>query len=607
MNDREILFQWSDEFDACPRGRPDASTWQYEHGYVRNQELQFYQPDAAACSNGTLVITARDHGKGTEYVHRDRSKHRYTSASLVSRPMSTGRLLQGQYDARIRIPSATNAWPAWWTTGTRHGKQGAWPQDGEIDILEYRTGALFAALVFSQAANDHGAADAGWRPLNVADRDVSDKVGLTDAWFDTFHEFSLLWSDCCMDTFVDGKHVQSVDIRSLDGVAKPHNPYTNDSSHPALPLQMRLNLAVPPMDMWHTWVDNLQTPVSWPLTMEVDYVRFFAHGNVPIPSPPLPPGTPLPPTPPPLNPVPPSPPPECPPPPVLPPPLPPPPSVPPPPPPPPLSPPLSPPPSMPGLPAWEYETAAVALVAMIGSVGAGYAMLRRRPLLKHGNLRYYESVAGVDIDEFVQDFDESDLIDIFITRNGDGRFGIALETVHGFIDAPSGKGSLESRWAAMYSGAIAIAAVDASSSAHLQGVQLGSRLRRVNGREVAGMTNAQAQMLMEAAPAGQPVRLSLELPTRECSYNVSESTEFYFYEDEPLGIWLTDGPDETIIFAEVESDGLAGKKGIRPGSTLREVNGRDVSRMDVEAAKALVAAAGRPLRLRIGRPDQLWI
>ena len=36
---------WADEFSTP--GRPDPSNWVYESGFVRNKELQWYQPDNA--------------------------------------------------------------------------------------------------------------------------------------------------------------------------------------------------------------------------------------------------------------------------------------------------------------------------------------------------------------------------------------------------------------------------------------------------------------------------------------------------------------------------------------------------------------------------------
>src|SRR5476651_2110719 len=54
-NDWKLV--WSDEFDT--NGAPNPANWNYERGFVRNNELQWYQPENAFCTNGLLVIEAR--------------------------------------------------------------------------------------------------------------------------------------------------------------------------------------------------------------------------------------------------------------------------------------------------------------------------------------------------------------------------------------------------------------------------------------------------------------------------------------------------------------------------------------------------------------------
>src|SRR5580658_4086082 len=48
---------WSDEFDKP--GAPDPSNWGFEQGFVRNEELQWYQPNNATVANGLLTIAAQ--------------------------------------------------------------------------------------------------------------------------------------------------------------------------------------------------------------------------------------------------------------------------------------------------------------------------------------------------------------------------------------------------------------------------------------------------------------------------------------------------------------------------------------------------------------------
>src|SRR5438046_10626898 len=47
---------WADEFDRD--GPPDSSKWTYEHGFVRNEELQWYRPEHARVEHGQLMIVA---------------------------------------------------------------------------------------------------------------------------------------------------------------------------------------------------------------------------------------------------------------------------------------------------------------------------------------------------------------------------------------------------------------------------------------------------------------------------------------------------------------------------------------------------------------------
>ena len=120
-----------------------------------------------------------------------------------------------------------------------------------------------------------------------------------------------------MDFFIDGQHVQSVPIQGLDALAKPHNPYTWPPPE-GLPLLLKLNIAIPARDTWKDWGGTLKnghalrTPITWPLKMEVKYVRYFVPAAAPPHQPPFPP---TPPPPPPQSPLPPAPPPQTPPPP----------------------------------------------------------------------------------------------------------------------------------------------------------------------------------------------------------------------------------------------------------------------------------------------------
>lgn len=52
---------WHDEFNKD--GKLDSAVWNYEVGFKRNNEDQWYQPANAYCKKGCLVIEARKEKK----------------------------------------------------------------------------------------------------------------------------------------------------------------------------------------------------------------------------------------------------------------------------------------------------------------------------------------------------------------------------------------------------------------------------------------------------------------------------------------------------------------------------------------------------------------
>lgn len=114
---------WSEEFNRP--GRPDPAKWDYEVGFVRNNEIQYYTHDRrenAVVEGGHLTIEARK-----EIFE----KATVTSASLTSRQSWT----YGRIEVRAKIPTGKGTWPAIWMLGANI-KEVGWPACGEIDIME---------------------------------------------------------------------------------------------------------------------------------------------------------------------------------------------------------------------------------------------------------------------------------------------------------------------------------------------------------------------------------------------------------------------------------------------------------------------------------------
>jgi beta-glucanase (GH16 family) len=175
---------FSDEFDKA--GAPDAAKWDYELGYVRNKEAQYYtaRPENVRVEGGNLVIEARK---------ESRQGHRYTSASINT--LGRFEFLYGRVEVRAKLPTGVGTWPAIWTLGTNRFDAGVgWPACGEIDIME-NVGfdpPRIHANVHTKAFN-HTIGTQKGATVNVP------------AAAEAFHVYAMEWSAKQIDVFVDGQ------------------------------------------------------------------------------------------------------------------------------------------------------------------------------------------------------------------------------------------------------------------------------------------------------------------------------------------------------------------------------------------------------------------
>ncbi len=240
------VLVWNDEFDVS--GLPDSSKWDHDTEFNRlgwwNNELQYYSRDRldnARVADGRLHITARRERLTSA---PDFGGQNYTSARLITRGKASW--TYGRFEIRAKLPCTLGTWPAIWTLGTG----GAWPDDGEIDIMEQKG---FSARDKQQVlgtihtrATHAGAGPSAVRSLPNACSD-----------FNTYH---MTWD---ASRIVIG--VNSVDYHTYNN---PRNG--NYAQWPFdRPQYLLLNLAVG--GVLGGPVDDSRLPA----TMEVDWVRVF--------------------------------------------------------------------------------------------------------------------------------------------------------------------------------------------------------------------------------------------------------------------------------------------------------------------------------------------
>ena len=237
---------WADEFDRA--GPPDPARWSYDTGGNGwgNRELQFYtdaRRENARVEHGCLVLEAR---------HEPWQGCAYTSARLVTK--GKGDWTHGRFEIRARLPAGRGTWPAIWMLPTVWDLgDGHWPDNGEIDIMEH-------------VGHDPGVVHASTHSRNNQWKKHNQRTATTlvpDATT-AFHTYAMEWDAEEIRIYLDERLYFT---SRKDGGDWTSWPFFRD-------FHLVLNVAVGGDWGGENGVDES----SFPLRMEVDYVRVYQRG-----------------------------------------------------------------------------------------------------------------------------------------------------------------------------------------------------------------------------------------------------------------------------------------------------------------------------------------
>ncbi len=253
----EYQLVWADEFNR--NGRPDPNNWMYEQGFVRNEELQWYQPDNARCEDGLLIIEARRERKpnpnydaNSNNWRRSRRFAEYTSACLKTSGLHNWTF--GRFEMRGRIDTRAGLWPAFWTLGSAR----PWPGCGEIDIMEYYRGLLLANACWAGERRW----SAIWDDLKKPITDFGDPA----EWSSKFHIWRMDWDKDHIRLYVDGELLNTIELsKTVNRTPDKANPFHE-------PHYILLNLAIGGTN------GGDPSPTEFPSRFEIDYVRIYQKG-----------------------------------------------------------------------------------------------------------------------------------------------------------------------------------------------------------------------------------------------------------------------------------------------------------------------------------------
>jgi beta-glucanase (GH16 family) len=245
---------WSDEFDYT--GLPDASKWDYEKGFVRGKEAQYYtvrRPENAFVENGNLVITAvKERFKNPAYKpgspnwQENREYAEYTSASVVTNGKFETKY--GRIEVRAKLPYGNGTWPAIWMLGTNISQIG-WPRCGEIDIMEFlgkEPNRIYGTCHWGDAEGKH--------------KSEGTHIDVTPEPSKDFHIYAINWYPDRIEFFYDEQLYFTFNTDAADN---------GDDNAFRKPYYLLLNLA---LGGWGGEIDDSMGPWKY----YIDYVRVYS-------------------------------------------------------------------------------------------------------------------------------------------------------------------------------------------------------------------------------------------------------------------------------------------------------------------------------------------
>lgn len=172
---------WNDEFVSG--SKPDTNNWWYETGNDGwgNNEIQNYVDGSingeqlASVDDGILSIICKK-----------------VDDQVCSIRMNTSQSWKyGYFEARLKLPSGKGTWPAFWMMPKDFN---AWPDDGEIDIMEeVGYNANYVSSSIHCSAYNHSMNTQKTKETYVANAQ------------EEFHVYALEWTEDYIKTYVDGK------------------------------------------------------------------------------------------------------------------------------------------------------------------------------------------------------------------------------------------------------------------------------------------------------------------------------------------------------------------------------------------------------------------
>jgi beta-glucanase (GH16 family) len=239
---------WSDEFNGDNGAVPDPDKWILEQYAPTETEQQCYtaSPDNAHMDGqGHLVISALDQpGTCADGQYRP-----VTSARLTTRYLHD--FEHARFEIRARMPSGEGTWPAFWALSDHRGV--AWPESGEIDVLEYvgrEPDHVFGTVHFADEDGEHHFVQA------------DDRAEEEGSLHEELHTYAVEWDEDEVTWYLDDEEFGRVTREEVEEIGTW--PFDR-------PYYLLLNLA-----MGGVLGGDVPEDLAYPQELVVDWIRVYA-------------------------------------------------------------------------------------------------------------------------------------------------------------------------------------------------------------------------------------------------------------------------------------------------------------------------------------------
>ncbi len=201
----------------------DHDVWNFETGFKRNNEDQYYNGDKNCyLEDGSLIIEGKyvlpekiRNPKYDKYNKNWPSKIgeylTWTSGSMQTKGQWNGGYTWnfGIYEVRARVPQHVGSWPAIWSTGMQY----EWPYGGEIDLMEYYGHCIHGNVCWGNGNRWSGA----WNSATVHDN------VLGAGWGEEFHIWRMVWDYDHMEMWCDDILVNNINLDTTNNKVPSDN------------------------------------------------------------------------------------------------------------------------------------------------------------------------------------------------------------------------------------------------------------------------------------------------------------------------------------------------------------------------------------------------